>query len=440
MPPILFSLLIILFLTLLNSFFVASELALVSARRARLQQRAEAGEVGAAMALKLTEHPEIFLSSVQVCITLITIISGALGEKTLAVQLEPLLRRIPWLSSSSELISSILLILLLTYLSLVIGELAPKRLALNNAEGIAVWVAPALRLLTAVFRPVSRLLNYSTDLVLKLFGAQVRDDRQVTEDEIKIMIGQGTEEGVFEAIEEEMVGQVFRLSDRTISALLTPRTEIVWLDIDDSPEEIREKVIESGFSRFPVAEDELDNVLGLVTSNDLLAQSLAGKPLDLRSLLQPALFLPETTPALEMVERLRQTRSHIAMVVDEYGGLEGLVTLDDLLQAIVGDIPEHGDVVETEVTQREDGSWLVDGMLNIDDFQELLEIKELPDDNEGYYQTVGGFVMAMLGRVPAAGDGFEFEHYRLEVMDMDGRRVDKVLVSERSTERTLEYT
>lgn len=436
MPPILFSLLIILFLTLLNSFFVASELALVSARRAGLQQRAEAGEVGAAMALKLTEHPETFLSSVQVCITLITIISGALGEKTLAVQLEPLLRRIPWLSPYSEVISSVLLILLLTYLSLVIGELAPKRLALNNAESIAVRVAPPLRLLAAIFRPVSRLLNYSTDLVLKLFGAQAKDDRQVTEDEIKIMIGQGTEEGVFEAIEEEMVGQVFRLSDRTISALLTPRTEIVWLDIDDSPEDIREKVIESGFSRFPVAEDELDNVLGLVTSNDLLAQSLAGKPLDLRSLLQPALFLPETTPALEMVERLRQTRSHIAMVVDEYGGLEGLVTLDDLLQAIVGDIPEHGEVVETEAFQREDGSWLLDGMLNIDDFQELLEIKELPDDNEGYYQTVGGFVMAMLGRIPAAGDGFEFEHYRLEVMDMDGRRVDKVLVSE----RTLEYT
>jgi putative hemolysin len=252
MPPILFSLLIILFLTLLNSFFVASELALVSARRARLQQRAEAGEVGAAMALKLTEHPETFLSSVQVCITLITIISGALGEKTLAVQLEPLIRRIPWLSPYSEVISSVLLILLLTYLSLVIGELAPKRLALNNAESIAVRVAPPLRLLTATFRPVSRLLNYSTDLVLKLFGAQTKDDRQVTEDEIKIMIGQGTEEGVFEAIEEEMVGQVFRLSDRTISALLTPRTDIVWLDIDDSPEEIREKVIESGFSRFPV--------------------------------------------------------------------------------------------------------------------------------------------------------------------------------------------
>jgi putative hemolysin len=251
----------------------------------------------------------------------------------------------------------------------------------------------------------------------------------VTEEEVRTMIEQGTQVGVFEPIEEEIVDQVFRLSDRTVNALLTPRPDIVWLDLDDSPDELTQKILESGYSRFPVAQGNLDNVIGLVSTQALLAQSMNGQPLDLKSILQPALFLPETTPALVVVERLKQTGSHIALVIDEYGGLEGLVTLEDVLTAIVGDIPEAGEPLDAEAFQREDGSWLVDGMYQVDEFQERFEIKDLPDAAEGYYQTVGGLVMAMLGRIPAPGDHFELEGYRLEVMDMDGRRVDKILVT-----------
>jgi putative hemolysin len=421
-------LVIVLMLILVNGLLSMSEMAVVSARKARLQQRIDDGDRRARLALQMAESPSRMLSTVQIGITLIGILTGAFGGATLASSLASLLDRWPVLQPYSAAISVTVVVVVMTYLSLVLGELAPKRLALNNAEAIACWVAPLMDFLSKLARPLERILSYSTDRVLHLVGVRQRNDSPVTEEEVRILIGQGTVVGVFEPIEEEIVGQVFRLSDLNIGALLTPRVEIAWLDIDDSPEEIREKILVSGHSRYPVAEGDLDHVLGLVLAKDLLARTISGHSPDLKTVLQQPLFIPDSMAALEALERLRQTRTHIALVIDEYGGVEGLVTLTDFVEAILGDVPDMGEVQHEDVVRREDGSYLLDGMLPIDRFQELFGIRDLPEETEGYYQTVGGFVMTMLGRVPNAGDVFDWNDLRVEVMDMDGRRVDKVLV------------
>ncbi|MFN8486147.1 MAG: hemolysin family protein [Caldilineaceae bacterium] len=429
MPSVALELFLILLLTLINGILSMAEMALVSARKVRLQQRAEAGDRGAEAALALAESPGHFLSTVQIGITLVGILAGAVGGGTISTKFSELLSSIAVLAPYAHGMSVGIVVVGITFLSLVAGELAPKRLALNQAERLAALLAPPMQVLSTLTGPVVRLLNFSTDLILRLLGSQAASEPAVTEEDVRALIEQGTQVGVFEPVEEEIVDQVFRLSDRTVSALLTPRTDIVWLDVHDTPEEIKVKVLNSGFAYFPIAEGDLDHVLGLVSAKTLLAQSLAGQPLDIQSALQPALFLPQSTPALVIVDRLKQAHVHVALVIDEYGGLAGLVTLDDVLEAIVGDIPTTDEGLEPAIIQREDGSWLVEGMLQIDEFQARFEIKEWPQTVEGYYQTVGGFVMAMLGRIPLPGDHFEWQGYRIEVVDMDGRRVDKILVT-----------
>ena len=422
-------LLLILVLTLINGTLSMAEMALVSARKVRLQQRAEAGDKGAEAALALAESPGHFLSTVQIGITLVGILAGAVGGGTISTELGNLLSQSAVLAPYAHGLSIGIVVVGITYLSLVAGELAPKRLALNQAERLAALLAPPMQILSILTAPIVRLLNFSTDLILRVLGSQASSDPPVTEEDVRALIEQGTQVGVFEPVEEEIVDQVFRLSDRTVSALLTPRTDIVWLGVHDTAEEIKLKVLNSGFSYFPVAEGDLDHVLGLVSAKALLAQSFASQPLDVHSAIQPALFLPQSTPALVIVDRLKQAHAHMALIIDEYGGLAGLVTLDDVLEAIVGDIPAGDEVIEPDVIQREDGSWLVEGMFQIDEFQALFEIKEWPQTVEGHYQTVGGFVMAMLGRIPTPGDHFEWQGYRIEVVDMDGHRVDKILVA-----------
>lgn len=428
MSQVVTEILIIFFLILLNGLFAMSEIAVVSARKVRLQQAAEAGNKGAQVALELASEPTRFLSTVQIGITLIGILAGAFGGAYLAEELALVLSQFSWLEPYSSSLGVILVVLVITYFSLVLGELTPKRLALSNAERIAGIIAPPMRFLARVTSPIVRFISASTDLMLRLLGVQDSAEQSVTEEDIKIMIGQGTEVGVFEPIEEQMVGQVFRLSDRTVSALITPRREIVWLDIDDSPAEIRNTILENGYSRYPVARGSLDDVAGVVLTKDLLTQSWLGQELDLPAVLQPVMFVPEGLPAFDMLERFRSMRSQIALVIDEYGVLQGLVTVNDILEAIVGDLPEADDVFDPEVVRREDGSWLLDGMLPVDEFMELFGIREMPADTEGYYQTVGGFVMTMLGRIPTVGDHFDWQTLHIEVVDMDERRVDKVLV------------
>jgi putative hemolysin len=426
MNSIAIEILFILLLIIANGLFAMSEIAIVSARKLRLQQRAEEGDTGARTALDLASAPSHFLSAVQIGITLIGILAGAFSGATLAERLATELNSIQFIAPYSEGIAIATVAAVITYLSLVIGELTPKRLALNNPEQIASTVAPLMRGLARVTSPLVHLLNLSTDALLRILGARKSSEPLVTEDEVRLMIEQGTQVGVFELTEQEMVERVFRLDDRKVNALMTPRPEIIWLDLTDSHEVNLQKITTSGHSRFPVAQDNLDNVLGMVLAKDLLAQSLKGQPIDLKTILQPALFVPVGMSALELLERFKESRSHTALVIDEYGGIQGLVTINNIMESIVGDIPLTDKQAASEVTQRPDGSWLIDGKLPIDEFKELVEIEKLPDEER--YQTLGGLVMASLGRIPVAGDSVEVSGLRLEVVDMDERRVDKVLV------------
>ncbi len=428
MPNITLEILVILLLFLANGVFAMSEFAVVSAKKSRLQERSNKGDAGARTALELANAPEDFLSSVQIGITLIGILTGALGGATIAEALAAGLKRIPLLSPYSEAIGVGIVVVCLTYLSLVIGELVPKRLALNNPERIASAVARPMRLLSTLTSPAVRLLTTSTDGLLRVLRVKPSAEPPVTEEEIQVLIEQGTQAGVFEEAEQDMVTGIFRLGDQQVSTIMTPRTEIVWLDLEDSAEETRRKITASAHTQFPVGQGSLDNILGVVQSKGLLTRCMAGQPLDLKAVFQRALLVPETKPVLQVIELFRESRTHIALVIDEYGGLQGMVTINDILEGIVGDLPVVGEA-QPGAVQREDGSWLLDGLMPVDEFKEILQMGELPGEHRGYYHTLGGFVMTRLGRIPSAADHFEWGKFRFEVMDMDGRRVDKVLVT-----------
>ncbi|HIK05934.1 MAG TPA: HlyC/CorC family transporter [Trichormus sp. M33_DOE_039] len=420
--------LIILVLIIANGVFSMSEMAIVSARKVRLQQLANQGDAKARVALKLAESPNNLLSTVQVGISLIGILTGAFGGATIANSLAIYVKRIPFLAAYSEPISFGVVVLIITYLSLIIGELVPKRLALNNPERIASAVAIPMRALSALASPAVHLLSASTEMVLRILGITASEEPLVTEEEIKILIEQGTEAGTFEEAEQDMVERVFRLGDRPVNAFMTPRPDIIWLDLDDSPEENREKITENAYSRYPICQGGLDNVLGVIPVTDILARSFRGEPLDLTVGLRQPVFVPESTRGLKVLELFKQTATHMALVVDEYGVIQGLLTLNDIMSEIVGDVPASPEEDEPQAVQREDGSWLLDGMLAVEEFFELFDLEELEFEERGSYQTLGGFVITHLGRIPAAADHFEWEGMRIEVMDMDGNRVDKVLV------------
>ncbi|MEH1929693.1 MAG: hemolysin family protein [Nostoc sp.] len=428
MSSITFEILIILVLIIANGVFSMSEMAIVSARKVRLQQLANQGDAKAKAALKLAESPNHFLSTVQVGISLIGILTGAFGGATIANRLAIDVKRVPLLAPYSEPLSFGIVVLLITYFSLIVGELVPKRLALNNPERIASIVAIPMQALAAIASPVVFLLSASTDLILRLLGITASTEPQVTEEEIKILIEQGTEAGTFEEAEQDMVERVFRLGDRPVSYLMTPRPDIVWLDLDDSAEENRQKMVDSAYSRYPICQGGLDNVLGVIPVTDLLARSFRGEPLDLTIGLRQPVFVPESTRGLKVLELFKQTITHMALVVDEYGVIQGLVTLNDIMSEIVGDVPSTDGQDQPQAVQREDGSWLLDGMLPVEEFLELFGMEEWQPDERGSYQTLGGFVITNLGRIPAAADYFEWQSMRIEVMDMDGNRVDKVLV------------
>jgi putative hemolysin len=425
MSDITFQIMFIIFLTIANGVFSMSEIAIVSARKARLQQWVNEGNAKARVALDLADSPNRLLSTVQIGITLIGILAGVLGGATISRELSARLVSIPLLSPYSEAIALGIVVLGITYLTLVIGELVPKRIALHNAERIACTMAAPMRVLSQIASPAVYLLSISTDAVLRILGIRPVAETPVTEEEINILIEQGMKAGTFEEAERDMVEHVFLLGDLRVGALMTPRTEIVWLDIDDSPEEILRKIADSGNSRFPVGQGSLDNILGIVQVKDMLGRNM-GKPADLKASLRRPLFVPESTHALKVLELFKQSGIHISLVVDEYGSVQGLVTLNDILEEIVGDIPSIEELEEPLAVQREDGSWLLDGMLPVNDFKDIFSIKELP--GEGIYQTLGGFVLMHIGRIPHEGNHFEWGELRFEVVDMDKNRIDKVLV------------
>jgi putative hemolysin len=417
--------LIILLLITFNGAFAMSEMAIVSARKARLQQRAQSGDLRAAAALAMANSPTSVLSTVQIGITLVGQIAGVFGGATVATKLGQQLDHIPALAPYSGAISLGLVVLTISYLSLVLGELVPKRLALHSPERIAAAVAPPLKVLATLTYPAVRLLGLSSDLVLRILGVRPSTEPPITEEEIRLLLRQGTEAGVFEEAEHDMVAGVFRLGDRRAGTLMTSRSEIVWLDSAAPHEQVLQKIAGSRFSHFPVCSGSLDHVLGVVHTRDLLVRCLERKPLDVAAELERPLCVPEAIPAATLLEQFRQSGEHLALVVDEYGVLQGLVTLTDVLEEVVGEM----EATEPAARQREDGSWLMDGLLPVEEFAELLDVLQLPVETSGHYQTLGGFIMTHLGRIPAPGDQLEWGGLRFEVVDLDGNRIDKVIVT-----------
>ncbi|MEG3436986.1 hemolysin family protein [Pannus brasiliensis CCIBt3594] len=421
--------LVILLLVLLNAVFALSEIAIVSARKIRLEQLAR-DDKRAEVALRLANDPNQMLSTVQIGITLVGIFAGAYGGANLSANVAEFLEGIPILAPYSKALGLGLVVLCITYLSLVIGELVPKRLGLSNPEKIAILVARPLDWLSKIVAPIVNLLGFSTNLILRSLGININTiEAPITEEELKIMLKQGTEAGTFEEAEQDMVERVLELGDRRVSQIMTTRPDIVWLDLEDSAEINRSKVIETHYTRFPVCQGSLDEVLGVIEVTDLLSDCLTGQGFDLTKALQQPLFVPESTRGLKVLELFQQTGRHNALVVDEYGVIQGVVTRKDILEAIVGDLPRLEDIDDAQIVRREDGTWLLDGTLAIEDFKDLFEIEELPGEKQGNYHTLGGFVITHLGRIPNAADHFEWERLRFEVVDMDGNRVDKILVA-----------
>ncbi|MDI6769855.1 MAG: hemolysin family protein [Anaerolineales bacterium] len=423
MSEIGFEILVIFLLILLNGLFVTSETAIFASRKARLQHKANEGDRKARTALDLAATPNRFLPTVQIGITLIGVLTGAVGGAVIGDALAEQFAQIPALARYGHSLALAIIVLLITFLSLLLGELVPKRLALHNPERIAAGTAGLMFFISKVLSPVVWLLGKSTDFVLRLLGIRPSEQLPVTEEELQVLLEQGTQAGVFEEAEQDMVEGVFSLSDRRVNALMSPRNEIIWLDANDPPEEIRRKMAESPYSRFPVCVDSLDQVLGVIKAKDLLLAGLCEGPVNLKNILQPATFIPETAFGSRALEMFKEGKAEIMLVIDEFGVVQGLLTLSDILEEIVGGLATE----EPQATQRQDGSWLLDGMLSSDEFKEIFNLRKLPDEAE--YETLGGFMMLHLGRIPLAGDKFEWGGLRFEVMDMDGNRVDKLLVT-----------
>jgi len=422
-------LLLVFILILLNGLFALSEIAIVSSRRVRLVQMAEEGSTGAQRALQLASEPTRFLSSVQVGITSIGILNGAIGEAAVVTRLNAFFEQVPALAPYAHALAMGTMVVVLTYVSLILGELVPKRLALTRPELVASVIARPMQVLATAARPLVLLLSVSTDAILRLFRVPQVKQPAVTVEEIKVLFEQGAEEGVFEPSEHEMMTNVLNLDQRHVGSVLTPRSDIVYLDVRDSLETNREKLRGAQLNVLPLCDGGLDHVLGFVRATKVLEQVLGTNVMDLPSLAEPALYVPETMTLMKLLEQFKRMHLPLALVVDEFGDVEGLVTLTDVIAAIVGDLPsEPGE--EPTIVKREDGSWLMDGSLDIDTVLRTLDDDSwLTDEDRQHYHTLGGLAMLALGRVPRTGDLFERGSYRFEIVDMDGNRVDRVLVS-----------
>lgn len=421
---------LLLFLILLNGVLAMSEIAVVSSRKARLQKLADDGSPGAQSALALSNEPATFLSTIQVGITTVGILSGAIGEIALAAPLAAWLAEFAPIEPYATTIALTVVVVTVTYFSVVVGELVPKRLGLLAPESIASFIAPPMNMLSRAARPLVWLLSHSSSLLLSLLRVRRRDEPPVTNEEINVLMGQGAEAGVFHESEQTIVSNVLRLDEQRIGAIMTHRSDIYVLDLDDPEAEIRNRIAESAYTRIVVCRDGLDHIVGVLRTADLLKAALAGEPLDVEDFLRPPLYVPEGVTTTHLLENFRKARQQCALIVDEYGELQGLVTLTDVLTSIVGELPSSDLPEEHDIVGREDGSWLVDGSATIERVKSGLKIfDQLPGEEENVFNTLGGFVMHVLGRIPAVADHFEVAGCRFEVMDMDMNRVDKVLVT-----------
>jgi putative hemolysin len=415
-------------LILLNGAFAMSEIALITARRARLQKLAEAGDGAAKAAMKLGEDPNQFLSTVQIGITSIGILNGIVGEATLA---EPFAVWLQGLGISSPLagyLATVLVVVSVTYFTIVLGELVPKRLGQISPEPVARLVARPMLWLAAITKPFVRLLSGSTQLVLRILGVKERGEQSVTQEEINLMLAEGSESGVIEQHEHQMVRNVFRLDDRQIASLMVPRGEIIYFDVEEPLEENLKRLEQSDHSRFPVLRGGWDEVLGVATARELLAQALRGEKPKLAEHLQPAIFLPESLTGMELLENFKNSGVHLAFIIDEYGEVQGIVTLQDVMEAITGEFKSHR-AEDQWAVQREDGSWLLDGLIPIPELKDRLGLNQVPEEERGRYNTLSGMVMLLLGRLPQTSDRCEWEGWMFEIVDLDGKRIDKVLAT-----------
>jgi magnesium and cobalt exporter, CNNM family len=413
-------------LVLLNGVFAMSEIALVMSRKARLQPLAEAGDPGAAAALRLHEEPTQLLSTIQIGITSISILNGIIGEAALAPLLAQWLRGRGFEGSMVDYASTALVVVLITYFSIVLGELVPKRLGQLDPEAVARRVARPMQLVATIARPFVKLLAGSTQLVLRALGLKDAQARPVTQEEIHALLLEGSDAGVIEEDEHDMVRNVFRLDDRQIGSLMVPRRDVVYLDVNLPWEENVKRIEESGHTRYPVVRGGLRDIVGVISARSLLKRALRGHAPDWKTDLQPPVFVPESLTGMELLQNFRASGVQLAFVVDEYGEVLGIVTLRDVLEAITGEF-RSGRAEDQWAVRRDDGSWLLDGLIPIPELKDRLELKDLPEEER--YHTLSGMLMMLLGRLPQTGDKAEWERWRFEIVDMDGKRIDKVLAS-----------
>lgn len=415
---------VLISLILLNGVFALAEITLISARRSRLELHAKKGSKKAKAALYLSENPEIFLSSVQIGITLISIFTGVYSGEKFSKDLTPVLEQVPFLQPYATSLSTTLIVVLVTILSIILGELIPKRLGLMNAEKIALTVAVPMLYFSKMVHPLVWLLNKSTNLFFKIFSLKTVPDNQVTEEEIKAIISEGTEQGTIEEAEQEIIERVFHLGDRNISSLMTHRNDIIWFDLNDNESAIKGKIVENPHSVYPICDGDLDSIKGIVSIKDLYVENDFTL---FKDLMKPTLFVPDNNSAYQVLEKFKEQKIHCCFIVDEYGSVQGMITLNDILEAIVGDMPEP-ESDEYEIIQREDGSFLVDGQIPFYNFLDRFEKTIWMNEGEQEFNTVAGFILHTLERIPHVGDKVEWKGFTFEIIDMDGHRIDKILV------------
>lgn len=426
MAPEIFEFILIIVLIAGNGFFALAELAVLSAKKMKLRDLAEKQSAGEA-ALDLSENSSQFLSTVQIGITLVGVASGAIGGATLSTVIADMMRNLPVIGQYAESISVLLVIFVITYLSLVFGELVPKQIALSDPERFAMFVAPVMQRFSKWFAPITKILSKSTEFVARLFGIDTESQSEISLEELRLMIDEGRMSGILEPREEIMLEQVLRFDDARIEAIITPRPEIAWLDIDSTQEEIKEFLHNVRHDKIPVAKKDLDQILGMVYTHELLLQYIKSGQFDLHNALTPAIFAPEGYDLLETLELMQKQHADMVFVLNEFGGVDGMVTTKDVLEVIVGDLPEPDESFDPKIVHRPDGSLLLDGMLLIDVFLELLEI-EIEDEEKRHVQTLAGLIIQNLGMIPNTGDRFQLFGYQFEILDMDNNRIDKILV------------
>lgn len=424
----LFELIVIVLLTMSAAFLSIAEAAIITARRGRLKERAEEGDSRSAIALELADVPESFLNTSRTILTFIMVLAGAHAGSTVAVRLGELLSRAPYVGEYGFVAGFVLAIVLLSCFLILFGEIMPKGLAVAYSDQIARLVAPSMKHLLVIFSPIVVLLGTTSSLMLHLIGVKGERQEMVTEEEVKEMIREGTDLGVFEQAEEQMVNKVLKLGDKTAASLMTPRNDILWLDVETDLRGLLNEAYESGHSNFPVARESLDTVLGMVSIGDLSRLIVSGQETgDLQSILREPLLIPSTLSALKVLEQMREAKKHVALVMDEYGGLDGIITTHDLIEAVVGELAEEGEE-ETAIVHRSDNSCLVDASMDIEEVLERLDIVQMREEEHRGYHSLGGFVLSHLGHIPVAGESFEYEDHTFEVVDMDKNRIDKVLI------------